>query len=69
VAVGWINLHKASLYSYSFIQYSRDPRVDTELVIIITICIVQMSLDNKYKVIIIIIIITTTILITIVTII
>jgi len=28
-------------YSYSFIQYSRDPQVDTELVIIITMCTVQ----------------------------
>jgi len=28
-------------YLYSFIQYSREPQVDTELVIIITICTVQ----------------------------
>ena len=28
-------------YSYSFIQHSRDPQVDTELVIIITMCTVQ----------------------------
>ena len=36
-------VHPAALsqYSYSFIQHSRYPQVDTELVIIITMCTVQ----------------------------
>jgi hypothetical protein len=33
----------------SFIYYSRDPQVDTELVIIIRIFTVQVSLDHKYN--------------------
>ena len=53
-------------YSYSFIQHSKYPQVDTELVIIITMCTVQNESWRQIQIK-IIIIITTTIIITMVT--